>query len=125
MKDDAILVSVVDDDESVRDSLPALLKEMGFTSMTFASAKNFLESGIAERTHCIILDIAMPGMSGPELRHELVTRGYSIPTIFISGHAQFAAQPDVQGAVACLVKPFSDKALLESLRRALNLKSPG
>jgi FixJ family two-component response regulator len=116
---------VVDDDESVRESLPALLKEMGFTSMTFASAQKFLESGIAEKTHCMILDIAMPGMSGPELRQELATRGYFIPTIFISGHAQFAAQPDVRGAVACLVKPFSDKALLESLRRALNLKSPG
>jgi len=125
MKDDAILVCVVDDDESVRESLPALLKEMGFTSKTFASAKIFLESGIADKTHCMILDIAMPGMSGPELRQELVMRGYSIPTIFISGNAQFAAEPDVRGAVACLVKPFSDEALLESLRRALNLKSPG
>ena len=125
MKDDAILVSVVDDDESVRESLPALLNEMGFTSQTFASAQNFLDSGIADKTHCLILDIAMPGMSGPELWRELMTRGYSIPTIFISAHAQFASQTDMRGAVACLVKPFSDEVLLESLRSALNLKGPG
>jgi FixJ family two-component response regulator len=121
----ATLVSVVDDDESVRESLPALLAEMGFNSKTFPSAQNFLESGIADQTHCLILDIAMPGMSGPELRRELVTRGYAIPTIFISAHAQFAAQPNVRGAVACLVKPFSDNALLDSLRRALNVKRTG
>jgi len=84
MSADATLVSVVDDDESVRESLPALLAEMGFDSKTFASAQNFLESGIADKTHCLILDIAMPGMSGPELRRELVTRGYAIPTILIS-----------------------------------------
>jgi FixJ family two-component response regulator len=123
MESDATLVSVVDDDESVRESLPALLKELGFASETFASAERFLESRIADKTHCLILDIAMPGMSGPDLRRELVKRGYSIPTIFISGHAEFAAQPDVRAAaVACLDKPFSDSALLESLRRALDLK---
>jgi FixJ family two-component response regulator len=123
MTDDTILVSVVDDDESVRESLPGLLEEFGFTSKTFASAKNFLQSGIADKTHCMILDIAMPGMSGPELRRELVERGHIIPTIFISANAEFAAQPEVRGAVACLVKPFSDSALLESLRKALNLKT--
>jgi CheY-like chemotaxis protein len=126
MKGDATLVSVVDDDESVRESLPALLKELGFASKTFASAKKFLESSTADKTHCLILDIAMPGMSGPDLRRELVKRGYSIPTIFISGHAEFAAESDVRaGAVACLVKPFSDSALLESLRRALDFKRTG
>jgi FixJ family two-component response regulator len=123
MKDDAILVSVVDDDESVRESLPALLEEFGFISKTFASAKDFLESGIADKTHCLILDIAMPEMSGPELRRELVKRGHVIPTIFISANAEFATRPDVRGAVASLLKPFSDRALLESLRQALNLKS--
>jgi len=122
MKDDPYLISVVDDEESVRESLAALLTELGFASKTFSSAQNFLESDIARLTHCLILDIAMPGMSGPELRRELVNRGYSIPTIFVSAHAEFAARPDVrQGAVAFLVKPFSDTALLESLRKALNL----
>jgi FixJ family two-component response regulator len=124
MKGDATLVSVVDDDESVRESLLAFLNELGFASKTFASANEFLGSGVAGKTHCLILDIAMPGMSGPELRRELVRRDHSIPTIFISAHAEFAAKPDVrEGAVACLVKPFSDKALLESLQEALNLKS--
>lgn len=124
MRRDSILVSVVDDDESVRESLPALLKEFGFASKTFASAAKFLASGIADKTHCLILDIAMPGMSGPELRRELVKRGYSIPIIFISAHAEFAARPSVrEGAVACLVKPFGDTVLHESLLKALNLKS--
>ena len=125
MKADSILVSVVDDDESVRESLPALLKELGFASKTFASAKEFLDSGIADRTHCLILDVSMPGMSGPELRRELGARGYAIPIIFISAHAEFSSQPDVrEGALAYLVKPFSDVALLESLRTALKLQSP-
>ena len=123
MKDDAILVSVVDDDESVRESLPGLLEEFGFASNTFASAKDFLESGFADKTDCMILDIAMPGMSGPELRRELVKLGHIIPTIFISANVDSAAEPDVRSAVACLIKPFSDGALLKSLRKALNLKS--
>jgi FixJ family two-component response regulator len=123
MEGDTILVSVVDDDESVRESLPALLNELGFASKTFASAKGFLESGVADKTSCLILDIAMPGMSGPELWRELVKRRYVIPTIFISAHAEFASRPDVrEGAVACLVKPFSDTALLESLQKALHVK---
>jgi FixJ family two-component response regulator len=124
MNGDRFLVSVVDDDESVRESLPALLSELGFASKTFASAQSFLDSNVADHTHCLILDIAMPGMSGPELRRELVTRGYSLPIIFISAHPDFASRPDVrEGTVACLVKPFSDTALLESVRKALNLKS--
>jgi len=118
----AILVAVVDDDESVRESLPALLHEFGFASKTFATAEDFLESGVADQANCLILDIAMPGMSGPELHSELLKRGYSIPTIFISAHAEFASQPDMrEGVVDCLAKPFADTALLEALKRALNL----
>ena|ERR1700735_2084179 len=119
----AILLAVVDDDESVRESLPALLNEFGFDSKTFATAEEFLESGVADKIQCLILDIAMPGMSGPELRRELVKLGYSIPTIFISAHAEFASRPDMrEGAVDCLTKPFSETALLEALKRALNLQ---
>jgi FixJ family two-component response regulator len=123
MKNAAILVAVVDDDESVRESLPALLNEFGFASETFATAQEFLESGVADEIKCLILDIAMPGMSGPELHRELVKRGYSIPTIFISAHAEFASQPDMrEGVVDYLMKPFSEAALLDALKNALNLK---
>jgi FixJ family two-component response regulator len=123
MKNAAIIVAVVDDDESVRESLPALLNEFGLASKTFATAEEFLDSGVADEAKCLILDIAMPGMSGPQLRHELVKRGYSIPTIFISAHAEFASQPEMrEGVVECLTKPFSDADLLDALKRALNLK---
>jgi FixJ family two-component response regulator len=120
MKNAAIFVAVVDDDVSVRESLPPLLNEFGFASESFATAREFLESGVADKIKCLILDIAM---SGPELRRELVKRGYSIPTIFISAHAEFASQPDMrEGVVEYLMKPFSETALLEALKNALNLK---
>jgi FixJ family two-component response regulator len=123
MKSAAILVAVVDDDESVRESLPGLLDELGFATNTFSTAEEFLQSGVADNAKCLILDIAMPGMSGPELHRELVKRGYSIPTIFMSAHPEFASLPDMRaGAVDCLLKPFRETALLEALNRALNLK---
>lgn len=123
MKSAAILVGVVDDDESVRESLPALLSEFGFDSEAFATAEEFLQSGFADNARCLILDVAMPGMSGPELHRELVKRGFSIPTVFMSAHPEFASQPDIrERAVACLLKPFTETALLEALKRALNLK---
>jgi FixJ family two-component response regulator len=118
-----ILVSVVDDDESVRESLPDLLQEFGLASKVFATPGDFLQSAFVDKTKCMLLDIAMPGMSGPEMRRELIRRGHDIPTIFITAHADFASQPDMrEGAVDCLLKPFSDTALLEALKRALNLK---
>ena len=118
-----ILVSVVDDDESVRESLPDLLQEFGLASKVFATPGDFLQSAFVDKTKCMLLDIAMPGMSGPELRRELLRRGHDIPTIFITAHADFVSQPDIrEGAVDCLLKPFSETALLEALKRALNLK---
>src|SRR5580704_6893616 len=100
-----ILVSVVDDDDSVRESLPDLLREFGLASQVFASPSDFLQSAL-EETKCLILDIAMPGMSGPELRRELIRRGHDIPTIFITAHADFTSQQDLYaGAVDCLLKP--------------------
>jgi FixJ family two-component response regulator len=123
MNTPANLVSVVDDDESVRESLPDLLREFGLAAEVFATPSDFLQSAFVDKTSCLILDIAMPGMSGPELRRELLRRGHDIPTIFITAHADFASQPDMhQGAVDCLLKPFSETALLEALKRALNLK---
>jgi FixJ family two-component response regulator len=115
------LVSVVDDDESVRESLPDLLREFGFAVQAFSSAEAFLASQYVGQTRCLILDIAMPGMSGPELQQELKFRGQEIPVIFITAHGDGTVRPPLleQGAVECLFKPFSETALLEALDAAL------
>jgi FixJ family two-component response regulator len=119
----ATLICVVDDDESVRESLPDLLREFGFASKVFASAADFLQCTFIAKTKCLILDIAMPEMTGPELRLELLKRGHDIPTIFITAHADFAAQLHLhERVVGCLTKPFSETALLEALQRALKLQ---
>ena len=118
------LVSIVDDDESVRESLPDLLKEFGFASETFSSAEEFLASDGIARTQCLILDVAMPGMRGPELQGELNRRKIKIPIIFITGHRDETLGPRLieQGAIACLIKPFSDAAMLEALTSAFQVK---
>ena len=117
------LIAVVDDDESVRESLPDLLKEPGFTSKTFASAFDFLSSSCVDTTTPLISDVAMPGMSGPELHAELHARGCDIPTIFITAHEIILSRKEVVvGALTCLVKPFSDNALSAALTRALTGK---
>jgi FixJ family two-component response regulator len=115
------LVSVVDDDESVRESLPDLLRELGFTAQAFASAEEFLASDHIDETCCLILDVAMPGMSGPDLVRELVNRQQRIPTVFITAHGSEAARPQLiaQGAIDCLLKPFSDTALRKAIDAAL------
>lgn len=119
----ANLVAVVDDDASVRESLPDLLQEFGLTSQVFATADDFLQSGVADKTECLLLDIAMPGMTGPELRRELLRRGHDIPTIFITANPDFVADSSIhQGAVGCLLKPFNESALLEALKKALKSK---
>lgn len=117
-----ILVTVVDDDESVRESLPDLLRELGYAAKAVASGEEFLASGCISDTQCLILDIAMPGMTGPELQRELIHRGHTIPTIFITALAEksTAAGPlQQQGAVACLLKPFSEEDLRAALAAAL------
>ncbi|MET0576671.1 MAG: response regulator [Mesorhizobium sp.] len=115
------LVSVVDDDESVRESLPDLLKAFGFRAQAFASAEEFLASDIVDNTRCLILDVSMPGMTGPELQRELARRGLPIPVVFITAHRDDTVRPRLleQGAVECLFKPFSDAALQEALNSAL------
>ncbi|SAL39668.1 two component LuxR family transcriptional regulator [Caballeronia sordidicola] len=114
------LVSVVDDDESVRESLPDLLNELGFAAQTYASAEAFLASDKVDVTGCLILDIAMPGMSGPELVHELNHLKKRVPVIFITAHGDGKTGSELIGAgvVACLLKPFSESALLEALHAA-------
>jgi FixJ family two-component response regulator len=118
------LVSIVDDDESVRESLPDLIKEFGFESQTFSSAEEFLASDAILRTKCLILDVAMPGMCGPELQKELNRRKINIPVIFITAHRDEAERSRLieQDAIACLFKPFSDTALLYALNSALQDK---
>jgi FixJ family two-component response regulator len=111
------LVSVVDDDASVRESLPDLLRHFGFAVLVFASAEEFLESGYVDQTRCLILDIAMPGMTGPQLHQELKNHGQRIPIIFITAHEDQAIRPRLleSGAVECLFKPFSHTALRDAL----------
>jgi FixJ family two-component response regulator len=117
------LVSVVDDNESVRESLPDLLREFGYAARAFSSPEEFLASGFVDQTRCLILDIAMPGMTGPDLQRELKRRGRRIPTVFITAHRDENVRPRLleQGAVECLLKPFSDTALLEALNKALSV----
>jgi FixJ family two-component response regulator len=117
------LVTVIDDDESVRESLPDLLREFGYAVETFASAEEFLASGDLGRTKCLILDIAMPGMSGPELQRELQRRRRAIPVVFITAHGDETVRPRLleEGAVDCLFKPFSEAALITAIRSALRV----
>lgn len=117
------LLSVVDDDESVRESLPDLLSEFGFVARVFSSAEEFLSSDSVDETRCLILDIAMPGMSGPELYQDLKRRGEEIPTIFITGQRDESIRDRVlqQGAAGFLLKPFSDTALLAAIKAALQV----
>lgn len=115
------LVSVVDDDESVRESLPDPLREFGFAAQAFSSAEEFLASDCVAQTRCLILDVAMPGMSGPDLQRELTFRRQGIPIVFITAHGDETVRPRLlaQGAVECLFKPFTESALLEALNAAL------
>ena len=117
------LISVVDDDESVRESLPDLLREFGFEAQTFSSAEEFLASASVADTNCLVLDVAMPGMSGPDLQRELKTREQSIPIVFITAARDATVRPRLiaQGAVECLFKPFEPTDLLRALNTALGV----
>jgi FixJ family two-component response regulator len=115
------LVAVVDDDESVRESLPDLLRAFGFDAAAYPSAEGFLAAGMAETANCLVLDVAMPGMTGPALKRELERRGRNIPIIFITAHESLADGERLikEGAVACLFKPFDPSALIDAVRAAL------
>ena len=116
------LLSVVDDDESIRESVPDLIKEFGFACLAFSSAQEFLSSDLVGETSCLILDIAMPGMTGPELHQELKRRGEEIPIIFITGQRDETIRTRMlkRGAAGFLLKPFSDSALLAAINTALH-----
>jgi|ERR1700752_954855 len=115
------LITVVDDDESVRESLPDLLKEFGFEAQAFSSAEEFLASESIAETTCLVLDVAMPGMTGPDLQRELKLREQSIPIVFITARRDETIRPRLiaQGAVDCLFKPFEPTDLLQALNTAL------
>ena len=115
------LISVVDDDESVRESLPDLLNEFGFDAHAFSSAEEFLDSKSIDETSCLVLDVAMPGMTGPDLQRELTRRDRSIPIVFITAHRDASVRLSLiaQGAVDCLFKPFEAPDLLQALNRAI------
>lgn len=117
------LVSVVDDDESVRESLPDLLRMFGCAVQAFSSAEEFLASDYVGQTRCLVLDVSMPGMSGPDLQKELTLRGHEIPVVFITAQGDETIRPRLleQGAVECLSKPFSDAVLLKALNAALKV----
>jgi FixJ family two-component response regulator len=115
------LIAVVDDDDSVRESLPDLLMALGYRTRPFASAEQFLASEWVGETRCLILDIAMPGMSGPDLQRELLAQGHRIPIIFITAQADRSLRNSLlrKGAVECLLKPFSEQKLRAALHAAL------
>lgn len=119
-----LLVSIVDDDEALRESLPDLLREFGFAAETFSSGEAFLVSEFVVLTRCLILDIAMPGMTGPDLQQELRRRQHHIPVVFITANRDNAMRQRLlrEGAVECLFKPFNDTDLLKALNSALELK---
>lgn len=120
-----VLVSIVDDDESVRESLPDLLREFGFATEAFASAEAFLASDVVGETSCLLLDIAMPGMSGPDLQQELKRRRQQVPVVFITAHGDTSLRPQLLagGAVECLFKPFSEAALIDAVTAAIDRPS--
>ena len=117
----AFIVSIVDDDPSVCESLLLLLRQHGYAARVFSSAEAFRQSDALPKTRCLLLDIAMPGMSGMDLQQELLHRGLRIPIIVITGQADDATRSTVlaRGAVDFLIKPFDETALLAALARAL------
>jgi FixJ family two-component response regulator len=118
---DVSLISVVDDDDCIRESLQGLLQSIGFAVATFSSAEAFLDSGCLTTTDCLILDVRMPGMRGPDLQRELARRKCQMPIVFITAHGDEDIRPRVlsEGAVDCLLKPFTEEALLKAIRVAI------
>ena len=115
------LISVVDDDESVRRTTTLLIESFGFRAAAFESAETFLRSGHLHDTSCLIVDAQMPDMSGLQLQRHLAAGGCGIPVIFITAYeSDDSRQRAMQaGAAAFLGKPFSDEQLLQTIRSAL------
>jgi FixJ family two-component response regulator len=124
MMEQRAFVAVVDDDESVREALPDLLRELGHEAEAFMSAEAYLKSDRLGLTSVLLLDLAMPGMSGIDLKRELDRRGVTVPIIFITAHGDELVRQRLRerGAVDCLLKPFTDTALQDALNSALQAK---
>jgi FixJ family two-component response regulator len=124
----APLVAVVDDDISVRESLESLIRSVGLEVRLSASAEEFLKSARPRTADCLVLDVRLPGMSGIELHHRLLTQRCEVPVIFITAHAsdnRARSQAASDWTVAYLAKPFSDEELLDAVHTALKWKSRG
>jgi FixJ family two-component response regulator len=118
------LISVVDDSDSVRESLPDLLRHVGFEVQAFASAEEFLAANVVDATSCLVLDVGLPGMSGPDLQQELIRQGRAVPIVFITAQGDASLRPRLvaRGAAACLFKPFTDTALIDAVTAALGTR---
>ena len=121
------LISVVDDDESIRRTTTFLIESFGFRAAAFESAENFLKSGQLHETSCLIVDVQMPGMNGLELQSELAAAGYDIPIVFVTAYDNKVSRKQAMqaGAVAFLAKPFGDEQLLQTVRLALGHDNAG
>jgi FixJ family two-component response regulator len=115
------LISIVDDDEEMREATKGLIRSLGYQAATFASAEEFLQSDSVDNSSCLIADVQMPGLSGIDLRRDLIARGIKMPTIFITAFPEEGARLRAltAGAIGYLGKPFSEDSLLECLNRAL------
>jgi len=115
------VVAIVDDDASVRIALLGLMRAAAIAARAFASAEEFLQSGIEAETACVVADVRMPGMSGLELQAELRSRSPGLPVIFITAHwnAEIHARAMAAGAVRVFQKPFDDQSLLDAIREAV------
>ena len=115
------MISIVDDDESVREATKALVRSLGYVADTFASAEEFLQSGRARDSSCLITDVQMPGMNGIELQSRLIEQGYRLPIIFITAYPEQKTRTRAldAGAIGFLSKPFSEESLIKHLAEAL------
>jgi FixJ family two-component response regulator len=118
-----LLISVVDDDQSMREAMRGLIKSLGYAAQAFASAEQFLNSRQRSRTSCLIADVQMPGMTGLELHRHLVASGKTIPTILITAYPQDSARERAlaDGVVCYLSKPFDENDLLACIHSSLNI----
>jgi FixJ family two-component response regulator len=117
----ATLISIVDDDEAIREATKGLIRSLGYQAATFASAEDFLQSDNVDNTSCLIADVQMPGLSGIDLQRDLIDRGVNMPTIFITAFPEEATRRRAltAGAFGYLGKPFSENSLLKCLNNAL------
>ena len=123
----APVISIVDDDESVREATKGLVRSLGYTAVTFGSAEEFLSSERMPETSCIIADVQMPGVSGVEMQDRLIAEGHRLPVIFITAFPEDRVRERAleAGAIGYLSKPFNEEHLIGCLDKALGNRAPG